>query len=128
MHRAQADDRGVDRADIAGDDRLRRGDDMAGNQNGIDGLVRVRTVSAAAFDVDLDAVGGRHHRSRSHGDLPRRQAGPVVQRVHLIRREALEQPVVDHGLAAAETFLARLKNEIRRAVESPRARQVAGRA
>jgi hypothetical protein len=96
---------------------------MAGNEYGIDGLVRVRAVAAAPFDVDLDAVGGRHHRSRSHGDLPRRQAGPVVERVHLVRREALEQPVVDHGFATAETFLARLKNEIRRAVELPRARR-----
>ena len=85
VHRAQAHHRGVDRAHVAADDRLRGGDDVTRDQHGVDRRVRMRAVAALAVDRDLDAVGGGHGGPGRDADASRRQARPVVQRVHLAR-------------------------------------------
>jgi hypothetical protein len=110
LHRAQADDSRVDRRDVAGDDRLRRRDDVAGDEHRIDGRMRMRAVPAASVDRDLDAVRGRHRGPRCNADLADRQRRPVVQREHLLGRKALEQPVGDHRLRTCVPFLAGLEN------------------
>ena len=125
LHRAQADDRGVDRAHVAADDRLRRGDHVPGDQHRVDRRVRMRAVAAAPVDGDLDPVGGGHRRTRREADAPGCQRRPVVQRENDLGREAFEQPVVDHRLGAGVAFLAGLEDQERRAVEVPRLVQVA---
>ena len=75
--------------------------------------------------LDADLVGGRHHRSRPHGDLAGRQFRPVVQRVDLVRGKALEQAVAHHHAAPAAVLLGRLEDHIGGAVEVARLGQVA---
>ena len=127
VHRAQAHDGGVDRVDVAADDGLRGGDDVARDEHRVDRRVRMRAVAALAVDRDLDAVGGGHRRSRRDADAPRRQARPVVQRIHLLGGKALEQPVGDHRLGPGIALLAGLEDEVGRAVEAPGLVQVLGR-
>ncbi len=98
---------------------------MTGDQHRVDRRVRMRAVAAAPVDRDLDAVRRRHRRAGRDADAPRRQAGPVVERVHLLGREALEQPVLDHRLGAGVALLSRLEDEIGGAVEIARLVQVA---
>jgi hypothetical protein len=50
-----------------------------------------------------------------------------VQRVDLVGREALEQPVLDHRAAAGVALLARLEDQRHRAVERARLGEVARR-
>jgi hypothetical protein len=49
VHRAQADDGGIDRAHIARDDRLRGGDDMSGYEDRIDGQMRIGARPAPRY-------------------------------------------------------------------------------
>ncbi len=100
---------------------------MTGDQHRIDGRVRMRAVAALAVDRDLDPVGGGHRRPRGDADAPRRETGPVVQREHLLGREALEEAVLDHRLRAGVALLARLEDQVRGAVEIARLVQVARR-
>ena len=88
--------------------------------------VRVRAVPALPVDGDLDAVGGRHRRAGRDADPACGKRGPVVERVHLLGRKALEQPVVDHRLGASVAFLSGLEDEIRSAVEIARLVKITG--
>ena len=60
--------------------------------------------------------------------VAQRQVGPVVQRVHRVAREALEQALLDHHPRTAAALLGRLEDEVHRAVEAARARELACRA
>ena len=71
LHRAQADHRAVDRADVARHEALHRGDDVRRHQHRVDRQVGVRAMAAAAVHDDLDAVGRRHHRPRVDADRAR---------------------------------------------------------
>ncbi len=124
VHRAKAHHAGVDGAHVAGDDRLHRRDDVARDEHGIDRHVRMRAMTPASVDRDLDAVGRSHRRARRDADAPGRQTGPVVQREHLVRRETHEESIVDHGFRTGVALLPRLEDEVRRAVEIARLVQV----
>ena len=94
----------------------------------VDGQVRPRRVAAMPGDVDRELVGRRHDRAGPDGELADRQARHVVHAVDLLDAEALDQPVLDHRLAAAAAFLGRLEDDHRRAVEIPRLGEIARRA
>jgi len=85
-------------------------------------------VAAAAAHGDLHFIGRRHHRPRAHGHLAGRKTGPVVQSIDLVRREALEQSLLHHDLAAATAFLGGLEDHVGSAVEVARLGEVARRA
>ena len=120
LHRAEAHHRGIDRAHVARDDRLHRRDDVAGDEHGIDRRVRMGAVPAAAVDLDFDAVRRGHRGPGRDADPSGRQAGPVVQREHLLRRKTLEETVLDHRLGPGIAFFAGLEDEVRGAVEVAR--------
>ena len=65
---------------------------------------------------------------RSAADLSGGQRRPVVQRVDLVRGKPLEEAILDHRLAAGESFLARLEDQIHRTVEPACARKITRRA
>ena len=50
-----------------------------------------------------------------------------MQRVNLVGGKALEEPIVDHRLAATEPFFARLEDQVHGTVEAPGAGQVTRR-
>ncbi len=89
-------------------------------------LLRPRAVRALAGDGDVEERAAGHRRGRGvMAYLPDRHAGPVVHAEDRIAGEPLEQPVLQHGERAADAFLAGLEDEIHRAVEVARLRQVA---
>ena len=85
-------------------------------------------MPAAAAHGDLNFVGRGHHRTGAHRHLARWQTRPVVQRVDLVRRKALEQAFLDHDLSAAAALFRGLKNEVYGAVEIARLGEVAAAA
>ena len=120
----EADDRRIDRIDVAAHDGVHGRDDPGGHEDRVDGLLRMGAVPAAALHADREAVDRRHHRPGVQRDGARGQRGPVVQREHLLRGEALEQAVADHLARAGMAFLARLEEEVDGAVEVAGLRQV----
>ena len=66
--------------------------------------------------------------ARAGDELAHRQAGTVVHAVDRVAGKTLEQPVLQHLQRAAEAFLGRLEDEVHRAVEVARLRQVFRRA
>ena len=90
--------------------------------------MRVGAVGASAGDTDVEEIRARHHRTAVHRDLSLRPFGSVVERVDLVAREALEQPVRQHGARAAEPLLGGLEDEDDRAVESTGLGEVPGGA
>ena len=58
--------------------------------------------------------------------VPVGRVGPVVQAEHLLGREALEQPLVDHHPPAAAALLGRLEDQVDRAGEVAGLGQIAG--
>ena len=114
---AQADDGGVDRIDAATDDTLCGDDDVRGHDDGVDGDVRMRAMAAAAFDVDRHLVGRRHRWPGTQADLARGNARPVMQRVHLVGGEFIEESVLHHRAGTRIALFARLENQIHRAIE-----------
>ena len=75
---------GFQRIDVARHDRLQRVDDRRAHHDRIDRGVRPRRVAAEAFDVDIDAVGRRHHRAGPDGEIADREAGIIVHAVDLL--------------------------------------------
>src|SRR5205809_924552 len=80
-------------------------------------LGRMGAVGAAAGDADVEEIRARHHRPAVHRDLALRAFGGIVERIDLIAREALEQPVGQHGAGTAQPLLGRLEDEHDGAVE-----------
>ena len=85
-------------------------------------------VTALARDFDGDAVGRRHHRAGVGAHQARTHRRPVVHGIDSLDREAIEQPVFDHGARAGIALFTRLKNQDRSALKLARLRQVAGSA
>ena len=113
------------RIDAARDDGVQLRDQLARGEDGVGRVMRLRRMAAAAAQHDVEAVGRRHDRAGPRLRLAERQVGPVVQRIDAVAGEAIEQAVLDHGARAALAFLGRLEDEVHRAVEAPRARQLA---
>ena len=87
------------------------------DEHGVDRVVRLRGVAAAAGDLDGEVVGGGEERAGADREVADRGAGHVVHAVDLLDAEALHQPVVDHLPAAAAALLGRLEDHHRGAVE-----------
>jgi hypothetical protein len=110
---ADGNHRGLQRIDVAGDDRLQLIDDLGAHQHTVDRLVRLCGVPAAPLDVDIDAVGGRHHRPGPEGELADGKAGVIVHPVHFLDAEALHHTILDHLATAAAALLGRLEDHDR---------------
>ena len=100
------------RIEIARHHRLHGDDGMAGGDHRIAGKVGQSGMAAMAIEMDIEAGAGRHHGTVMHGDRAGRQARPIVPAENTFHREALEQPVLDHGLCAAGAFFRRLKHQM----------------
>ena len=94
----------------ARDQRLDRGDDLAGDRHRIARLVRHRGVAAAPFDDDLELVGGGEQRAGAADQHAVLVVGHDVQREGGVG-ERVEQPVLEHEARAVEAFLAGLEHE-----------------
>ena len=102
--------RRLDRIDIARHDRLQRGDHLPADHDGIDARLGSRRMGAAAFDLDVDAVGRGHDRSRPDRELPERQPWEIVHAVDLVDGEAIHQAVLHHRKTACPALLRRLED------------------
>src|SRR5258708_4526898 len=74
-------------------------------------------MGAAPGARDAEIGAARHHRPGADGELADRKPRPVVHAKDRIAGKALEQPVLDHRIAAAEALFGRLEDEIDGAVE-----------
>ena len=128
LNPGDAQHRGVARGDVAGHDRLQRGAQMAGDQNGIDTLLRMRTVRAFAGDrMSKNAPPA----ARAPGpvmNFPTGRPGRLCMPYTALHGNRSNKPVLQHGQRAADALFGRLKNEIDGAVEVACLRQVFRRA
>ena len=93
--------------------------------------MRVGGVAALALDGDAEVVHGGGGEALAHQEPAQRHPRAVVQAEHALGREALEQALVEHPLAAAVAaadLLGRLKDQVDGAVEAAGLGQVPGRA
>lgn len=116
------------RIEHAAGKRVQRRDHRACRQHDIVAHVWHRRVAAPAFDDDFEQVARRHHRAVPDRHPADGQSGPVVQAIHPLHRESLEQPVFDHHLAAGFVLFGWLKNDMDGAAEPLRRCQIAGGA
>src|ERR1700716_4239752 len=72
--------------------------------------MRPRGVPAAPFDLDGEAVSGRHQWARPKRELANRKAGIVVHAVDFPDAEAIHQAVLDHGFSAGTSLLGGLED------------------
>src|SRR5438094_3943959 len=86
--------------------------------------MRPRRMPAAAFDLDRDTVGSRHHRTVPQRELAYWKPGIVVHAVDFLDAEPLHQPVLNHRLAAGAALLRRLEDYDRGAGEIARLGEV----
>ncbi len=128
VHLGDADDAGVQRMQVAGDDGLQRLDRVRGEQHRILALVGHRRVGALAGDDDLEDVERTHQRPGPRRDAAGRQLRPVVHPVDRAHREAVEQPLLDHHPPAAFVLLGGLEDEVDGAGAIPALRQGGRRA
>lgn len=116
---ADGDDGGLVRWDLPRHDGLQAHDDVARDHDRVDRHVRHRPVPAAAVDGDLEAVCCGHQGSRLQARLARLQGEDVLSEHHVRDRacvlRGVVEPVVDHRLGAAASFLCRLEEENDRA-------------
>ncbi len=98
-------------------------DGRAGN-DGVGREMWPRGVAVLPADGDRELVGGRHDRTGAGRDLAGREAGQVVHPVNLLDLPAIQQPVLDHGLAAAAAFFRGLEDDDGRAVKVTRLRKI----
>src|SRR3954452_18143767 len=101
---------------------------MAGDQHRVDTGLGPRAVRSLAGDCDVEKRAAGHHRAVADLEFSDREAGPVVHAENHVAWEFVEQPVFDHRLGAAETFLGRLKDEMYGAVEIAAPSEMARRA
>ncbi len=87
--------------------------------------MRHGTVRAAALDLELEDVVGRHHRARAHRDGADRLARPVVHAEDGIDRELIEEALLDHDAAAALVLLGGLEDDMHGAGEAARLGEIA---
>jgi len=78
--------RGVERIDVAGDDRLQLGDDLGADQERVDGDMRARRMAALAFELDHDVSAAAIMAPGADGELADRQAGVIVHAVDFVMR------------------------------------------
>jgi hypothetical protein len=98
--------------DATRDEGLQRLDDLAGDRDRVDRVVRHRRVPPLAGNVDGEDVGRGEHGSRPRGDPARRQERRDVDReCGVDGRLPLEQTLLDHGARAEVPLLARLEHE-----------------
>ena len=130
IERADGDDGGLGRIDVARHDALQRHDQAAGDQDRIDRKVGACGMAAAALDADEDAVGGGHEGAAAEHECADRIARVVVQAEDRIAREAVEQSIRDHPLRTAvlARLLGRLEHEVDGAGEAAGLREPARRA
>ena len=57
------DDAGVERVDVARNDRLQRRDDLRAGDDDVDAMVRKGGVAALAFELEDEEIGRRHRRA-----------------------------------------------------------------
>ena len=69
VDRADGDDGGVGRLDLAADDGLEVENQEGGQDDGVDGEMRSRAMAALAVDEDIDRGGGSQGGSGGVGDL-----------------------------------------------------------
>ena len=100
-----------ERIGVARHDRLKGGDQLGADQNGIDRLVRAGGMAAPAEDVDVEAVGRGHDGAGAHGEAAHRQARQIVDAVDLVHGKPLEQAILDHCPCAGAALLGGLKHE-----------------
>jgi hypothetical protein len=62
-------------------------------------------MCATAGHADVEIGAARHHRSGSDGELADCEPRRVVHAEDRVAREAVEQPVLDHRVAAAPSKL-----------------------
>ena len=116
-HKADADDRGVERVDIAAADRLQRQHDLRADHKGVGAEMRMRRVRTAALDADIPPIGGGEQRTRFCCDLTDTDAGLVVDREDRIARKLVEQPFFDHHSATTAALFGWLKDQMHGAFE-----------
>ena len=110
------DHRRIEDVHAAGDERLERLHDLAGDRNRIEAVVRRGGVAAFAAHGDLDRIARREHRPGPRGDDAGRLAVRDVQREGARRRcGAVEQALLQHHARAVVALLARLEHEQHRA-------------
>ena len=107
----------TDRVNIAAGNGLQRDDDLAGDQRGVDGVMRLGGVATQALDLDLDKIGGGKKCTGPNRELTGRPARHVVHAVNFRDVPAVHHPVVDHFAPTAAAFLGRLKDHCDAAVE-----------
>src|SRR5207237_8328540 len=81
-------------------------------------------MPAAAFDLDRNTVGSRHHRTGSQRELAYWKPGIVVHAIDFLDAEALHQTVLHHRLAPGAALLRRLEDDYRGAREVARLGEV----
>ncbi|MDT4836594.1 hypothetical protein FQZ97_703010 [compost metagenome] len=125
---ADGDHRRLLRIDVAPHHRLQGHHGAGRGHQRVDGEVRHGAVAADAFDHHVQQVLGGHQRTRAEAQVAGFQAGHVVHAVQGFAGESLQQAIGEHGLGAALAFLGGLEDQVERALEVARGRQVARRA
>jgi hypothetical protein len=113
-----ADDALIDWVDVSADERLERGDDLTGDDDRVDGDVRLGGVGSSSDDRDFEDVEGGHDRAGSDGELADRHAWPVVQAEDSLAGKLSKESLLDHDSAAPFVFLGGLEDEMDGAVET----------
>ena len=127
LKRADRDDGRIKGINIARHNGLQRHDNSRCGYNGIRRHVGQRPVAAQALNRHFNNINGRRNGPGPHGNLPRFVARNIMQRKDRIAGKALEQPLLNHALGPADVFFGGLKNQMHRAIEILRLRQVARR-
>ena len=85
-------------------------------------------MPSLAGHLDRDAVSRGHHGPGIHAHHAGPHLRPVVHAVDRLHRKPVEQAILDHGLGTGKTFLTRLEDQHRGAVELARLSKIARRA
>ena len=101
---------------------------MRGHNACIDGLMRLGSVAAQTFDLDLEQIGGRKERARANAELTCGNTGPVVHAIDLLDAPAVHHAIFAHLAPAAAPFFGGLKDHHDRPVKVPRFGQILRRA
>ena len=124
MKLRHAQHRSIDRMGVARYQGLQRLHQCRADHDGVNAVMRHGGMRAMAGDLYVELIGRGHHRSGHGGKLAHRQAGPVMHAENAAHRPALEQAIIDHGLATTLMLFCRLKNKMHHAVEVTRLGQV----